>query len=71
MVPPHFLYTDLQTIAYEMDPFPSTSRRALVAPEGLMYGIARMYQMVQGDDNIYVFQVRDEALTWLGLEKGG
>ena len=68
LTPPNFFYTDLQRIAHESDPFTSRSRRALVAPEGLMFALARMYQLMQGDENIRVFHTRGEGLVWLGLE---
>lgn len=67
MAPPDLHYPDLYLVAHEIDPFPSTSRRALVAPGALAFGLARMYQLIHGDDNIHVFRSRPEAMQWLGL----
>lgn len=71
MAPPDLHYPDLYLMAHEIDPFPATSRRALVAPGALAFGLARMYQMIHGDDNILVFRSRPEALRWLGLADEG
>jgi len=71
MAPPNLHYPDLHLMAHEIDPFPATSRRALVAPDALAFGLARMYQMIHGDDNIRVFRSRPAALEWLGLPEDG
>lgn len=64
---PELFYEDLRAIAHEMDPFLHSARRAIMAPEGAIYGISRMYQLLRGDENIRVFTTRQAALEWLGL----
>jgi hypothetical protein len=43
------------------------SRRAVVAPRDLHYGLARMYEMLRGDapEQLQVFRTREEAERWL------
>ena len=50
--------------------FSETSRRAVVAPHDLSFGLARMYQSHRTDlsHGIRVFRDVDEALGWLGLD---
>ena len=47
----------------------SATRVALLAPEDLSYGLARMYQAYQDTENkapdFKVFRSREEALSWL------
>lgn len=69
MTLPNLFYEDFQSISDHVDPFSHQSRRAIVAPEGVLYGIARMYQLIRGGENTRVFSSRDEALAWLGLEE--
>ena len=47
--------------------FSYTSRRAIVAPEDLVYGYARMYEVFShsSEDNLAVFRNEDEAMAWL------
>ena len=43
-------------------------RRALVGQSDLIFGLARMFEIVRslrGEENIRVFHTRAEALTWL------
>jgi hypothetical protein len=47
------------------DPFQPGVRRAIVATRPDTYGLARMYQGVTGDLNIFIFRSRDEAMAWL------
>ena len=52
------------------EPFFSTpSRRAVVAPDDLGFGMARMFELSRGElaGEIRVFRTRREALVWLGL----
>ena len=50
--------------------FHEQSRRALVVPTELMYGVSRMYSLYIGaeSDVMRVFYDMDEARRWLGLE---
>jgi len=52
--------------------FSETSRRAVVAPQDLSFGLARMYQSHRADlsTGIHVFREMDEALEWLELDPG-
>lgn len=52
--------------------FSETSRRAVVAPHDLSFGLARMYQSHRFDlsAGIRVFREVDRALEWLELEPG-
>ena len=48
--------------------FSADSRRAIVVPNDLMFGFARMYEMIResaGETGIRVFRDRDEALEWV------
>jgi hypothetical protein len=47
------------------DPFKPGTRRAIIATRPDTYGIARMYQGVSDDLNIFIFRSRDEAMAWL------
>lgn len=54
-----------------MNPFSPDSRRALVAESGVVFGLARMFEILRGlkgETHIRVFRSRSEALAWL-LEK--
>lgn len=52
--------------------FSPSSRRAWVAPSAFLFGIGRMIQtyreMAGGTEQFRVFNDRDEALKWLGLD---
>ncbi len=53
------------------DPFSGSSRRAVVAPQHYMYGIARMYQGMREEKDqgrLRVFRTMAEAYDWLALE---
>ncbi len=48
--------------------FSADSRRAIVAPSDLLFGFARMYEILRdsaGETGIRVFRDRDEALDWV------
>jgi hypothetical protein len=62
---PNLFYDDFKAISDSVDPFSEKSRRAIVAPEGVLYGISRMYQMIRGGENTRVFNDREKALAWL------
>lgn len=49
--------------------FATSSRRAIVAPDDLGFGMARMFELSRGEQagEIRVFRTRREALAWLGL----
>ncbi|MCL4301119.1 MAG: hypothetical protein KJ077_35635 [Anaerolineae bacterium] len=50
-------------------PFSSKAHRAIVAGTDLVYGLARMYQMLRADEEqIRVFRDMEEARRWLGIE---
>lgn len=43
-------------------------RRAVVAPQGANFGVARMFQILQPNQNIEIFRTHEEALEWLGID---
>ena len=47
--------------------FSYSSRRAIVAPEDLVYGFSRMYEVFSHstEDNFSVFRNEEEAIAWL------
>ena len=53
--------------------FSETSRRAVVAPANLLYGLSRMYQAFRrlGPESLQVFRTPEEALQWLQEPRGG
>lgn len=68
---PDLHFAELRHIARELDPFDPTARRAIIAPDGLSYGIARMYQMIIGNtETLRIVRSREEGLRWLDLEEG-
>jgi hypothetical protein len=55
----------------DMSPFDLTGRRAIVARRDVVYGLARMFEIVRslrGDQHIRVFRNCNEALAWLFLK---
>ncbi len=52
------------------DPFSGKSRRAVLAPGSLAYGLGRMYQGLRRDSNFAVFRTIDGARKWIefGIE---
>ena len=62
-------YTELTALA-QTRTFAPDSRRAILAPHDLAFGMARMLQAVRekaGETNIRVFRTWPEALRWLEL----
>jgi len=60
-------YAELAVIA-KVSIFAPTSRRAILAPVDVVFGMARMFQMLkesEGETGIRVFRQRSEALRWL------
>ena len=53
-----------------LNPWPAQARRALVAPQDLVFGLARMYELSSGQkgENVSIFRSLDEALAWLRKE---
>jgi hypothetical protein len=55
----------------DMSPFDLTARRAIVAKKDVVYGLARMFEIVRslrGDQHIHVFRNCNEALAWLFIK---
>jgi hypothetical protein len=48
-------------------PFSPKARRAIVADKDLVYGLARMYQLMKQDAQIMVFRDMEAARRWLDL----
>ncbi len=66
-----FKVDDVRSLA-ERNVFSPRSRRAFIVNRDVLYGLARMYELLRegrGDDEIQVFRDRDEALAWLVAEK--
>lgn len=51
------------------NPFGTGARRAVVAHDDVIYGMARMYQQMRGEtpDAVELFRELDQAIQWLGL----
>lgn len=49
--------------------FRAGAKRAVVAPKDVLYGMARMFQMLHGEapEDLRVFRSIDEARNWLRL----
>ncbi len=52
--------------------FSESSRRAIVAPQDVSFGLSRMYELHREDhsESIRIFRDLDQALQWLGLDPG-
>lgn len=52
-----------------LNPFWAGARRALVVTNDVVYGMARMYQILRDEspDELEIFRKMDGALQWLGL----
>lgn len=52
------------------DPFDRRARRAIVVDSDVVFGLARMYQMLLNLDEEYcrIFRDVDDARRWLGLD---
>ncbi len=60
-------YAELSVMA-KINVFAPTSRRAILAPVDVVFGMARMFQTLresEGETGIRVFRKRSEALRWL------
>lgn len=55
----------VRTMATYRHAVPLSSRRAIVVPPGLGYGMARMYQILRGDQAPKVFTDVDKAQRWV------
>ena len=53
----------------ESKSYSAESKRAVVAPRDVLYGMARMFQMLheEAPEAFRVFRTSDEARAWLGL----
>jgi hypothetical protein len=56
----------IQLIA-QKNPSSLQAKRATVADRDIIYGLARMYQLLKGDAQIQVFRDMEAARRWLGL----
>ena len=52
-----------------LNPFWAGARRALVITNDVLFGMARMYQILKDEspDELQIFRNMDDALQWLGL----
>jgi len=52
-----------------LNPYGDGSRRAVVVTSDLLFGMARMYQILRDEptDELEVFRTLDDALRWLGI----
>jgi len=58
----------LMALFAEADELGNRARLAIIAPRDVTYGVARMYQLMRGDDvpeEIAVFRDYDEGVRWL------
>jgi hypothetical protein len=56
----------------QLSPFAPTIRRAIVAPQAVVYGLARMFQVFNPRataQNHRIFATVPEASAWLGVER--
>ena len=67
--------TDMQVTAstiremVRLNPFWAGARRALVVTSDVVFGMARMYQILRDEspDELRIFRKVDDALQWLGI----
>lgn len=54
-------------------PWPKSSRRVIVAPVPVVYGVSRMYQLLSSsdDETLAVVRTEAEALAFLAADRGG
>lgn len=52
-----------------LNPYGNGSRRAVVVTSDLLFGMARMYQILRDEpgDELEIFRKMDDALRWLGV----
>jgi hypothetical protein len=65
---------DLAMTAADMDVSDATSKFAIVAPEDLGFGLARMFQAYRemekaSKKEVGVFRTLEKAFAWLGIDK--
>jgi hypothetical protein len=60
-------------VAQHVDPRLGEGKLAIVAPTDVLFGMARMYEILRDDSpiEVRVFRERDEAESWLGLTEQG
>jgi hypothetical protein len=63
-------YASVNALA-SSDPWHFDARRAFVAPADVVFGMARMYEMLLGEQksNIAVFRRAEEAERWLRIDE--
>ena len=63
------LSADEMRVLAQKSPFSPSARRAIVVPDNdLVFGLARMYEILrelQGETGIRIFHTLDEALSWV------
>lgn len=54
-----------------LNPYGDGSRRAVVVTSDVLFGMARMYQILRDEptDQLEIFRKLDDALRWLGILK--
>ena len=52
-----------------LNPFGAGARRAVVVTNDIVFGMARMYQILadESPDELQIFRKMDDALQWLGI----
>ena len=52
-----------------LNPFGAGARRAVVVTNDVVFGMARMYQILadESPDELQIFRKMDDALQWLGI----
>ena len=55
--------------AVRLNPFGAGARRAVVVTNDVVFGMARMYQILadESPDELQIFRKMDDALQWLGI----
>ena len=67
--------TDIQVTAstvremVRLNPFGASAQRAVVVTSDVVFGMARMYQILSDEspDELQIFRKMDDALRWLGI----
>ncbi|MBI1375274.1 MAG: hypothetical protein GC159_21355 [Phycisphaera sp.] len=54
----------------ELNPWPAESRRAAIAPDTLIFGLVRMYELASCErgHNVRAFSNPQDAFEWLGVD---
>jgi len=52
-----------------LNPYGDGSRRAVVVTSDVLFGMARMYQILRDEptDELEIFRTLDDAIRWLGI----